>query len=193
MKSYSSGLQDVFALFANNNKIGYVVDIGCKDLNGNNSLLLLENGWSGVGADITDYKSVWDSVSNFKFYNIDVTSKIDIDTLFESCPNIIDFLSIDVDGAGLSCLKNINFDKFKFKSICIEHDYYVHGNALREPQRKILEDRSYTRVIQTAAEDWYVKMDLLDDNVIDIIKNIPNHHEIVGHEMGLIIDWLKIS
>ena len=152
----------------------------------------LEKGWSGVGADLSDYKSQWAEYKNYKFYNIDVTIKKNIDILFSECPSIIEFLSLDVDEAGLSALKNIDLDKFKFKCICIEHDYYRFGESLRQPQREIL-NKKYSRVIQTQAEDWYVDYSLLDKNIINNLKNIPKHAELHGHEMIQILEWLNLT
>jgi len=196
MKTYSGTncLQDIFASYVNSdtNK-GFVVDIGCKTPGqGNNSTLFLEKGWSGVGADLSDYKPQWAEYKNYKFYNIDVTIKNNIDILFSECPSIIEFLSLDVDEAGLLALKNIDLDKFKFKCICIEHDYYRFGESLRQPQREIL-NKKYSRVIQTQAEDWYVDYSLLDKNIINNLKNIPKHAELHGHEMIQILEWLNLT
>jgi hypothetical protein len=197
MKTYSGliCLQDVFAKFVNSEKEnGYVVDIGCQGPgDGNNSTLLLEMNWKGVGADINDYHNSWSNYENFKFYQIDTTIKNNVDNLFSDCPEIIDFLSIDVDGATLETLKNIDFGKFKFRCICIEHDYYWRGEELRIPQRDILDKLGYKRVIHTAAEDWYVDYNLIEnEEVKKILLEIPHHHDITGDEMHLILKWLKI-
>lgn len=186
-------LQDVFAYYVNNRSDnGYLIDIGCqKPGEGNNSTLLLEKGWIGVGADINDYQSDWNNHKNFKFHQMDVTIKSNIDNLFKDCPNVIDFLSLDVDEGSFECLKNIDLNKYKFKCICIEHDYYRFGENLRVPQREYLSQ--YNLVIQTAAEDWYVDYNLLESNIVDVLKNIPKHHEITAHEMYNILNWLNIS
>jgi hypothetical protein len=196
MKTYSGAgcLQDVFALFVNSNiENGFVVDIGCKTPgNGNNSTLFLENKWNGVGADIHDYSHQWEIYPNFQFHKMDVTLKNNIDLLFSKCPNVVEFLSLDVDEAGLVTLQNIDLDAFKFKCICIEHDYYRFGESLRHSQRKILEQK-YTRVIQTQAEDWYVDYSLIDKRTLDVLKSIPNHSELYGDEMYKILNWLSIN
>lgn len=195
MKTYSgiNCLQDIFALYINSDTDkGFVVDIGCKTPGkGSNSTLFLEKGWSGVGADLSDYTSLWAEYKNYNFYNIDVTIKNNIDILFSGCPNVIEFLSLDVDEAGLLALKNIDLNKFKFKCICIEHDYYRFGESLRRPQREIL-DKKYSRVVQTQAEDWYVDYSLLDENMINNLKNIPKHSELHEHEMIKILKWLNL-
>ena len=40
--------------------------------------------------------------------------------LTAAAPSLIDFLSLDVEGAELDVLKGIDFDKFKFKYMIIE-------------------------------------------------------------------------
>lgn len=47
-----------------------------------------------------------------------------LNTILESCaaPYEVDFLSIDVEGAELNVLKGINFQKYKFKFVCIESE-----------------------------------------------------------------------
>jgi FkbM family methyltransferase len=55
---------------------------------------------------------------NFKFGSRAITlNKL---LLNSNAPNLIDLLSLDVEGAELEVLKGINHDQFKFKYICIE-------------------------------------------------------------------------
>jgi hypothetical protein len=195
MITYSQFLafQDLFANFINKNKSnGFVIDIGCKNKIGSNSLLFLEKGWTCRGADISNYTDEWKDYPKF-FYQMDVSIKQNIDILFKNAPSVIEFLSIDVDDASLQTLLNIDFLKFKFKCICFEHDYYAHGEKLRIPQRKILEKNGYNRVIQTASEDWWVYNDLIDKDIIEILEKIPEHKELVEHEMPIILKWLNLE
>jgi hypothetical protein len=191
--SQENGFQDIFANFINKNKShGFVIDIGCRNKAGSNSLLFLEKGWICRGADISNYTNEWQDYPGF-FYQVDVSLKQNIDILFKNIPNIIEFLSIDVDDASLQVLLNIDFIKFKFKCICIEHDYYLHGEKLRAPQREILEKNGYNRVIQTAAEDWWVHNDLIDQDIIKILEKIPKHKELTNQEMPTILKWLNLE
>lgn len=186
-------LQDVFAHYVNNfSDYGFLVDIGCQTPGeGNNSTLLLEKGWAGIGADIENYQLNWNKYKNFKFHQMDVTVKTNIDEFFKNCPDTIDFLSLDVDENGFECLKHIDLKKYRFKCICIEHDYYRFGENLRAPQREYLS--KYNLVIQTAAEDWYVDYNLIESSIVDVLKKIPAHHEITGYEMYNVLNWLNIN
>lgn len=191
--SQDNCFQDVFADFINQNKTdGYVVDIGCRGKLHNNSILLLNKGWKGVGADVEDFSEEWKDYSGY-FHNMDVTIKKNVDFLFSDVPEIVDFLSLDVDSWSVACLKNIDFDKFKFRCICIEHDFYINGESLRTPQRDYLTNRGYVRVIETMGEDWWINPNLVDSEVKKILNNIPPHKELNGDEMYLILEWLKIK
>lgn len=197
MKTYSQHncFQDVFALFVNMNKPGFVLDIGCKDpTDGNNSLLLLENGWSGLGIDINDYTTQWEHYSkSYTFLQADATDKEMLAEAYNNLPNVIDFLSLDVDENSVKALECLDFNKLKFRCICIEHDYYIREESLRTPQRILLEKNGYTRVIQTAAEDWYVNYELIETDVKTILEKIPLHHELIDNEMPVILEWLNIK
>lgn len=191
--SQDNCFQDLFANFINQGKTdGYVIDIGCRGILHNNSILLLNKGWEGVGADVEDFSEEWKDYPTY-FHNMDVTIKKNVDDLFSNAPEIVDFLSIDVDSWSVACLRNINFDKFKFRCICIEHDFYYNGESLRIPQRELLSNLGYIRVIETMAEDWWINPNLVDDEVKKILNNIPPHKELNGDEMYLILEWLKIN
>lgn len=197
MKSLSqpNGFQDLFALFVNNKNEGFVLDIGCKNpVIGNNSLLLLQNGWKGIGIDITDYSNEWKKYSDvYTFVKANATDCESIKNTMSNLPKIIDFLSLDVDENSMKSLECIDLDTFKFRCICIEHDYYIRNESLRKPQRNLLESKGYTRVIQTAAEDWYVNYDLVDSKILEVLNKIPNHHELVESETPIILEWLNLK
>lgn len=197
MKSMSqyNGFQDLFALFINENKPGFILDLGCrKPTDGSNAILLIQNGWFGLGIDLTDYSEDWMPYSEkYTFVNADVTNKNFMEDIFTTLPNMIDFLSLDVDEFGLEALNCIDFNNYKFKSICIEHDFYIRGEQFRQPQRKILNDFGYTRVIQTAAEDWYVKKELVSQEITEKLNKIPPHDELIEKDMPMILEWLEID
>lgn len=67
-------------------------------------------------------------------------------------PSLINFLSVDIEGAELEALKGIPFDKYRFGAMAIEHND-------EEPKRtdilKFLESRGYQRVYSYKQDDFY--------------------------------------
>lgn len=80
-----------------------------------------------------------------------------------SCPNLIDYLSIDTEGSELKILETHNFDLFKFVLISIEHN---RNTEYKQAINNFLSSKNYSldrskRFIQLANnptknfEDWY--------------------------------------
>jgi len=59
-----------------------------------------------------------------------------------SFPKDIDFLSLDTEGSELEILNTINFEKYKIKIICVEHNFNIN----RENIYKFLHDKNYKRI-----------------------------------------------
>ena len=66
----------------------------------------------------------------------------------------IDFLSIDIEGMELAVLETVDFNRYKFGAICVEHNY---GND-REEIRSLLEREGYIMVWPefSANDYWFV-------------------------------------
>lgn len=71
-----------------------------------------------------------------------------------NAPNDIDFLSIDTEGSEYEILQNFNFQKYKFRTVCVEHNFTVHRELLYE----LFTKNGYTRKWETVSghDDWYV-------------------------------------
>ena len=82
---------------------------------------------------------------------------ITVNELLETlhAPSVIDYLSVDVEGSEPDVLESIDFDKFVFRFISIEHNY--RGDRIR--MKKLLESHGYRQFLSTISEfdDWYVK------------------------------------
>lgn len=167
--SYSQCLQDVFALMINDYKFnGTCLDIGCatpSTMYSNSKLLLLHN-WKCIGADVGDYYDNWLGYDNFEFNSLNCTNQESIDLLFDKFEHdVIDFLSLDIDDETADSLELINFDKFKIKCICIEHNKYLGSRGdQRHRQRKILKDAGYIMIVKNwhNFEDWWIHPDFID-------------------------------
>jgi len=171
--------QEVFVLEqTNNKKNGTFVDIGGghPELINNTLTLEKDHSWTGISLDIgppythmcdkmttEEYVDLWCSTRSTPLVVCDAI-KIDFTSLFEehSLPTTIDYLSLDIDPPLVTyeCLKRIPFDKYKFKVITFETDYYREKNT-QGPSRELLTSYGY-KLVQSVKnqEDWYIREDI---------------------------------
>ena len=62
-----------------------------------------------------------------------------------SAPKYIDFLSIDTEGSELEVLKGLDFEKYSFGFICVEHNYTAAEAKIEE----FLLPKGYSRILET--------------------------------------------
>jgi hypothetical protein len=181
---YSDCKQDAFAAhILNFLKNGTYLDIGgCHSIYSNNSFFF-DNilDWRGICIEINSlYNDTYNSRKNCKYLNADATL-IDYKKIFNenNIPNVIDYLSLDVDAASLTVLNKLPFNDFKFKVITIEHDAYLYGDTYRVPQRNILMDNGYILLCGNVYveehgnssgnrefEDWWIHPDFFEKDLI---------------------------
>ena len=196
IKTYSQASQDVFVInLLQHKKNGYFVEIGTNDpIEGNNTYILEKNyDFKGV---LVEYESFYEN--SYKqhrpnsIYIIDDARNINYKKVLDDnkFPKNIDYLQIDLDVDNKSTLDtlilldNTVFDTYKFATITFEHDIY-RGNYFntREISREIFKKRGYLLVFPDICtdqgcvgtgwqpfEDWYVHPDLVDMNLVNIIK-----------------------
>lgn len=70
-----------------------------------------------------------------------------------NAPSVIEYLSIDTEGSEVEILKGIDFTKYKFKIISIEHGNRIQS---RIDQKSILEANGYNFLKQNDFDDYYV-------------------------------------
>jgi FkbM family methyltransferase len=91
---------------------------------------------------------------NAKSYKV---STISLNDLLEkySAPADIGYLSIDTEGSELSILENVDFDRYKFRIITVEHNYVEEK---RWAIHNLLSRVNYTRVLESVSswDDWYI-------------------------------------
>ena len=58
-------------------------------------------------------------------------------------PPVIDFLSIDIEGAELMVLQSLDFSRFRFRTITVEHNAPHVGPEYRQRLRSLLERNGY--------------------------------------------------
>lgn len=61
-------------------------------------------------------------------------------------PNVIDYLSLDVEGQEYNILSTFNFDKYKFRCITVEHNAPHIGSRQQNLIRELLEKNGYSFV-----------------------------------------------
>ena len=101
-------------------------------INGEYSGILDDNSGGNINACVVD-KSVI-KLTTISLY--DLLQKY-------NAPNVIDYLSIDVEGHEYEILKTFRFDKYIFKCITIEHNEPHHGSKMRNDIRTLLESNGY--------------------------------------------------
>jgi hypothetical protein len=182
---YSDCKQDAFvANILNFLKHGTYLDIGgCHSALSNNSYYFDNNlDWKGVCVELNSvYNESYNNRKNCKFLNTDATL-INYKEIFNqnNIPDIIDYMSLDVDTASLDVLKILPFDEYKFKVITIEHDAYLYGDTYRRPQREILTSNGYTLLCANVYvenhgdcgkqlrefEDWWIHPEFFNNDLI---------------------------
>lgn len=179
-KTYSKEHQDLFAKKIIGNK-GFFLDIGCRTpVYENNTKILEESGWDGMMFDL-DLKFIKECQEQrvAKSFCIDVSSKEFIEILNNNkCPQVIDYISMDVDDASFPCLKNILNSGFEFKCMTFEHTWDLKDpekqTCVRE-SRELLKSLGYICLFEDVCldygehagkpfEDWWVNP-LLEVNI----------------------------
>jgi len=187
----SQGLQDQFvANILEFKKNGYCVDIGsAHSVESNNSFYFQELGWDCISIELdSKYNSTYSTRKQGIHLNENAL-EVEYETVFkeQDFPEVIDYLSLDIDSLSLEVLKILPFDKYRFKVITIEHDAYLHGDTYRKPQREILEDKGYELVCSNVLvpspghtgyngedcpfEDWWIHPDEFDSKLLDKIRS----------------------
>lgn len=179
-KNYSEAFQDIFVLsMLNGKRDGFYIEIGsARPFYGNNTALLEEFGWQGIGVDLSElFVRDYNRSRTNKSIVRDATS-INYHTFLKASnyPEEIDYLQIDVDppGVSLQVLRSIPFEQYKFRVITFEHDYYTGAHSVRQESRKLLESYGYKLVAGNISpdsnrpyEDWWVHPDLVETSIID--------------------------
>lgn len=182
MNNHSDYSQDLFAYLVNNKQPGFWVDIGARNFYGggfgfNNTQFLYENGWTGLSMDIGNFGDSYKGLNGVIFKQVDVTQESLLRNAFieANVPDVVDYLSHDIDEAGFSGLTTIDFSKYTFKCITIEHDSYHRGNSIRDKQRNFLQGLGYEILVSLDKyEDWYIHPKYVDKNRFTHFKEIES-------------------
>jgi len=184
-QNYSEAYQDMFVLgVLKGKRNGTYVEIGSGDPTYGNNTYLLEKqfGWNGISLDISEeFVKAHNTQRNHMCVLKDATAT-NYNALFSAAEfdEVIDYLQIDCDPPSVSfkVLLAIPFEKYKFRVITFEHDHYAdpHG-GFREKARTYLQAQGYTLFAANISpdnnrpyEDWYINSDLVDGNILSLIR-----------------------
>ncbi len=153
------------------------VDIGCS--HGqlyNNTWALEQTGWRGWL-----FERRQEMIEQCKrsrkapAFQIDAAT-FDFRTFFreQRAPNLIDYVSFDVDSATVPAVKNFPFEDYSFLVMTIEHDLY-RGEAAKEAIVERLKPFGHYRVLGNSMEyargkpfeDWIVKADYFPAHLLE--------------------------
>jgi hypothetical protein len=145
---------------------GTFLDIGCCHPSELSNTLGLElRGWHGTLVDIDPGAVELCRELRKSPAILADSTKLDFAEYVEP---VVDYLSLDVDGATLATLENLLRARVRFRVITIEHDAYRFGDAPRSAMRQLLFQRGYDLVCADVCsaegypfEDWWVLPALL--------------------------------
>jgi FkbM family methyltransferase len=95
----------------------------------------------------------WKHVGIEKIYTVETETLTDILDRHAS-PKYIHYMSIDTEGSEVEVLNGIDFSKYTFGILNIEHN---HNESRRKQQREILEGNGYKFLKQNDFDDYYIK------------------------------------
>ena len=119
-----------------------------------------KNWWGGIVGEDGSLKNDTDRVHEIQCDTLD-------SLLLEHAPsmNYFDFFSLDVEGAELSVLESIDFDRVGFGIIFVEAD--EHNGLKNLIMRKFLEDKGYSFMFEYERSYWF-----WSENFYDIYKDL---------------------
>lgn len=191
MDNYSQAFQDLFVLMINEYKRdGKYLEIGAyKPFEHSNTYLLEKDyGWKGVSLEIDRNLATW---FNGKRNNICLAldaTKADYLSILDNknWGTDWDYLQLDCEPAKntFEALLLIPFEKYRFKVITYEHDWYCDDKSYRDKSRRYLESMGYELIVSNISvdenspfEDWWVHKELVSEEIKDKFRSIKeiNH------------------
>lgn len=146
--SHSQAGQDLFVHALLPKTDGSFLDVGCgAPITINNTYALEQLGWFGVLVDNSpEAVEACRAQRKCVVKHADAT-RIEWDAVLESIvPQtgpVIDYLSLDIDEATASALRNLLRYDLRFRVLTVEDDSYRHGDLLRAPIREMLLAHGY--------------------------------------------------
>lgn len=159
---------------------GYYLEIGSGEPDRINNSFFFEKNlqWDGVSIDISKvFFERWYSLRKNLLLSEDATQS-DYSAILNGFPQVIDYLSLDIDQSYDVVLERLLRSDVIFKIITIEHDFYRYGDVYRKRERQILSDRSYYLLCPDVAmnglafEDWWVHPSFFPSNLLSSLTSL---------------------
>ena len=109
-------------------------------------------GWGGIEDHLGTYKEAALKSDSVEFVTTTLTSILDR----ARAPQVIDFMSIDIEGAELEALKGLDFSKYRVGAFAIEHNF---EEPKRTQIRQLLEEHGYRLARTIEQDDCFVLAD----------------------------------
>jgi len=188
-QNWSQVAQDLFVLSVTDGKEkGTYLEIGSGDPFHLNNTMLLETrfGWIGKGIE-WNKELVARHTANRKNPVLCINAlEVDYEKLLaeiaDPVTKIVDYLQLDCEPSAVTyeIMTKIPFDKYRFRAITYEHDYYVDSSfSFREKSRKFLKQKGYILAANDISpegsctfEDWWIHPDLVDDKTKEIMVDV---------------------
>ena len=186
--NYAQALQDMFVLAVLDGKEkGTYLEIGSNQpIYNNNTYLLEQFDWRGVSVELeASYNNEFNLVRKNPAMTEDAT-ECHYDYLLETygIGKVVDYLQVDCEPAEVTfkALQKVPFDKYTFRVITYEHDYYQDPEGeYRKLSREYLTNLGYELIIgnvgtdlNNSFEDWYVHPDYVDMKRANLMKDVTN-------------------
>ena len=184
--NYSQAFQDIFVLLINEYKRdGKYLEIGAyKPFEHSNTYLLEKDyGWKGVSLEIDKNLATWfNGKRDNQCLALDAT-KADYLSILDNknWGTDWDYLQLDCEPAKntFEALLLIPFEKYRFKVITYEHDWYCDDKSYRDKSRRYLESMGYELIVSNVSvdekspfEDWWVHKELISKDIKDKFRSI---------------------
>jgi FkbM family methyltransferase len=129
----------------------------CNNAVFNKSYEILKFSVNGLFSGITEYIDRHIFAKNGEQINV-ITITLDDALMNINAPKFIEYLSIDTEGSEFEILKTINFRKYRFGIIHVEHNYV---EPRRTEIRDLLESNGYVYKKANYFDDEYINIYLL--------------------------------
>lgn len=185
--------QDMFVLsLLQGKRQGSYLDIGAHEpvFLSNTCLLERSFGWKGLGLELDEAMvRRHQRQRRNPCLAIDAVTADYAQLLREhQLPQLIDYLSIDIDPAPftLAALRRLPHHDHRFRIITFEHDLSLGGHRERLESREFLQGLGYSLLINDISwgshvvEDWWVDLNHVDADLADALRSIqerPNRHD----------------